>query len=165
MSCICFQALPRLVRRPSSSIAGSGLFSCACGSFDGDMGIAVVGRGTGRTDLTLFDRGRVEGLFGVDVLSAGRAVDALVGDSSLLETGRGRVVVSLEETSSSPLLRRRLVGASASSEEDRWMVLKGLIEVGRPMIGGGIRVEGLFPAVLGRSGSPKSALEEDRFRD
>lgn len=149
----------------SVGIAGSGLFSCACGSFDGDMGAAVSGRETDRIDFTLFDRGRADGLFGVDVVSAVRAADAFVGDKSLLETGCGSVVDLLDDMSSSPILRNRLAGASASRGGDCWMDLNGLIEVGRPMTGGGILVEGLFPAVLGRSSSSRSALEEDRFKD
>jgi len=45
------------------------------------------------------------------------------------------------------------------------MVLKGLTDVGRPVTGGGILGAGLFPAVLGRSGSSRSAFEEERFKD
>lgn len=149
----------------SAGMAGSGLFSCACGSFDGDIGTAVEGRETDRIDLILFDRGSADALFGVDVLSATLAADAFVGDNILLETGCGRADGLLEETSSSPSRRSRFAGVSVSSEEDLRIVLKGLTDVGRPITGGGMRVDGLLPAVLGRSGSPKSALEEDRFRD
>lgn len=39
------------------------------------------------------------------------------------------------------------------------MVLKGLVDCGRPMTGGGIRVAVNLPAVLGLSGSSESALE------
>lgn len=45
------------------------------------------------------------------------------------------------------------------------MDLNGLIDVGRPMTGGGILADGLLPAVLGRSSSSRSALEEERFKD
>lgn len=146
-------------------MAGSGLSSCACDTFDGDMGAAAEGRETDRMDFTLFERGRADGLFGVDVVSATRAVDAFVGDKSLVETGCGSVVGLLEDMSSSSILRKRLAGASASRGGDAGMDLNGLIDVGRPMTGGGILVAELFPAVLGRSGSSRSALEEDRFKD
>ena len=165
----CFAGLVLTV---SNGTVGSCLFACACGSFEGDNGAAVEGRDTERTVLTLFERGRADSLFGVKPLSVARTEDAFVGeggafvgDRSLLDTGRGKVVDLLEEMSWSPSLRRRLEGASASCDEDVRMVLKGLMEVGRPVTGGGILVEGLFPAVLGRSGSFRSALEDDRFND
>lgn len=54
-----------------------------------------------RTDLMLLGRGTTADLGGVDAVSAARAEDALVGDKSLLETGRGRAVGRPEETSES----------------------------------------------------------------
>lgn len=78
------------------------------------MGAPVSGRETDRINFTLFARGRADCLFGVDVASAIRAADALVGDKSLLDTGCGSVVGLLDDMSSSPILRNRLAGASAS---------------------------------------------------
>lgn len=49
----------------------------------------------------LLGRGTTADLGGVDAVSAARAEDALVGDKSLLETGRGRAVGRPEETSES----------------------------------------------------------------
>jgi len=71
----------------SIGTAGSDLFNCACGNFEGDLGIAVEGRETERTGLTLLERGRVDGLLAVELLSVIRTEEAFVGDRSLLDTG------------------------------------------------------------------------------
>ena len=140
--------------------------NCGCAGFVGEGSATADGRDTDRTDFTELDRSNAEGLAGVDVPSAVLAADALVGDSSRLDTGRGRpVVVLLVETSSSPCNLTRFAGASFSLSELGRMLLKGLVEPRRPVTGGGMRVEGLFPAVLGLCGSSRSALELLRFKD
>lgn len=125
----------------------------------------AVGREAERTDLILLTRGMAEDLGGVVAVSATRAAEALVGDNSLLDTGRGSAVGRLEETSESSSRRSRFGLASSCSVTEAGMVLKGLVDSGRPITGGGIRVSGTFPAVRGLSGSSRSALELLLLRD
>lgn len=125
----------------------------------------AVGREAERTDLILLARGIVEDLGGVVAVSAIRAAEALVGDSSLLDTGRGNAVGRLEESSVSSSRRTRFGLASSWSVAEAGIVLNGLVDSGRPITGGGIRVAGSFPAVRGLSGSSRSALELLLFRD
>ena len=144
---------------------GRALLSCTWGSFAGDSDPSAADcRGTHLMDLTPFDCGSADGFTGVDEPPAARAAEAFVGERRRLETGRGRAVESLEETCSLAASRNRFAGASDSCAVAA-MVLKGLTEAGLPVTGGGMRVEELVPAVLGRSGSSRLALELVRFSD
>ena len=129
-----------------------------------------------RVDLTLFVRGIIDCLFGDDVaLCPLLASEALVGEKSVLETDLGIAEGFADwtsagldaETSSASDRRSRFAGLVFSRRSDMgaWIDLNGLADPVRPLMGGGMREGVPLPAVRGRSGSSKPALEPLLFSD
>ena len=133
-----------------------------------DLGVCDIRR----RDFVLRDRGSIDGL----LFEAGmfRASEDFVGDNQLPGTDLG-ILEGLtecstgcaEDTSSTAARRCRLAGlvSSGRSEGEGGIDLNGLIEEGLPMKGGGTRPGVPLPAVRGRSGSSRPALEPLRFND